>query len=62
MAIQPNPDRNQEYMYRMWGTTNLITDYWTGKTQKNELREVVGDNLREKQENNDKNDQQTLSE
>lgn len=62
MANQPNPDRNTEYMYKMWGTTNLITDYWTGRTQKNELREVVGDNLRETQGNNDETDQQTLSE
>tara|TARA_B100000035_G_scaffold70522_1_gene57896 strand:- start:512 stop:670 length:159 start_codon:yes stop_codon:yes gene_type:complete len=22
-------DRDTEYMYRMWGTTSLITDYWT---------------------------------
>ena len=22
-------DRDQDYMYKMWGTTTLITDYWT---------------------------------
>ena len=22
-------DRDAKYMYRMWGTTGLITDYWT---------------------------------
>ncbi len=22
-------DRDTEYMYKMWGTTSLITDYWT---------------------------------
>jgi|TARA_B100000035_G_C20720872_1_gene431178 hypothetical protein len=21
-------DRDPEYMYKMWGTTSLITDYW----------------------------------
>jgi hypothetical protein len=27
MAINPNPDRNSDYMYKMWGTTKLVTDY-----------------------------------
>lgn len=22
-------DRDSKYMYQMWGTTNLITDYWS---------------------------------
>ena len=22
-------DRDKNHMYRMWGTTNLITDYWS---------------------------------
>ena len=22
-------DRDVKYMYQMWGTTSLITDYWT---------------------------------
>lgn len=48
MAMNPNPDRNLDYMRKTWGTTSLITDYWSGKTSKNELREVVGDDLREK--------------
>jgi hypothetical protein len=27
MAIQPNPDRNVNYMMDNWGTNKLITDY-----------------------------------
>jgi hypothetical protein len=27
MATQPNPDRNSDYMMKMWGTNHLITDY-----------------------------------
>ena len=48
MAMHPDPDRDKEYMYKMWGTTNLITDYWSGNLKKEdtqELREVVGDDL-----------------
>lgn len=51
MAIHQNPDRNKDYMYKMWGTTNLITDYWTGKLRKEELKEIVGDNDRKKEQN-----------
>jgi hypothetical protein len=35
-------DRDQNYMYQMWGTTSLITDYSKNTNQK-EIREVVGD-------------------
>jgi len=48
MANNPNPDRNSEYMYKMWGTTNLITDYWSlPKQQKEEkmLREIANDDM-----------------
>ena len=27
MAMNPNPDRDVEYMYEKWGTNRLITDY-----------------------------------
>lgn len=60
MAIHPNPDRNKDYMYKMWGTTDLITDYWTGNVEKEELREVVGDNDHKKEQNF--NDDKTLLE
>ena len=51
MAIHQNPDRNKDYMYKMWGTTNLITDYWTGKLRKEELKEIIGDNDSKKEQN-----------
>lgn len=56
MAIHQNPDRDKEYMYRMWGTTNLITDYWSGKylhKEQQELREVVGDDKEKKIKNSE---------
>ena len=31
-------DRDKQYMYQMWGTTSLITDY-----NKNLIREVVSE-------------------
>ena len=27
MANNPNPDRDVEYMRKMWGTEGLVTDY-----------------------------------
>ncbi len=27
MAMNPNPDRNTQFMKENWGTTRLITDY-----------------------------------
>lgn len=27
MAVNPEPDRDVNYMKEMWGTTKLITDY-----------------------------------
>jgi len=29
MANNPNPDRDVAYMKEYWGTTCLITDYWS---------------------------------
>ena len=60
MAVHPNPDRDKDYMYKMWGTTNLITDYWSGNLAKKELREVVGDSETIKKEDSDNS--QTLFE
>ena len=45
MAIFPNPDRDPNYMKEMWGTTELITDYWSRPTQKKMLREIVEDDM-----------------
>ena len=35
MAINPNPDRNVEFMKENWGTTHLITDYTPEKRKNN---------------------------
>jgi len=42
MATQPNPDRNLNYMYQMWGTTYLVTDYHTPKKV---IQEIMHDDL-----------------
>jgi hypothetical protein len=34
MAINPSPDRDTNYMKKMWGTTKLITDYGALNTTK----------------------------
>jgi len=44
MAIHPNPDRNEDYMRETWGTTRLITDYWT-QPKKKMLREIANDDI-----------------
>ena len=44
MANNPNPDRNVDYMYETWGTTSLITDYWS-KPKGKMLREIANDDL-----------------
>ena len=41
-------DRNEEYMKEVWGTTSLITDYWslpknTPQDTPVELKEVLND-------------------
>jgi hypothetical protein len=46
MANSPNPDRNVNYMRETWGTTSLITDYWSNPEPKQEmLREIANDGL-----------------
>jgi len=46
MANNPNPDRNVNYMRETWGTTSLITDYWSNPQPKQEmLREIANDGL-----------------
>jgi len=44
MAMNPNPDRDPNYMYERWGTKNLITDYDTNPSGKM-LREIANDEL-----------------
>ena len=36
MANNPNPDRDVEYMRKMWGTEGLVTDYgdWANQNQR----------------------------
>jgi hypothetical protein len=46
MAMNPNPDRNANYMREMWGTNHLITDYWTENSKKPQvLQEIMHDDL-----------------
>jgi len=50
MANSP-VDRDSEYMYKMWGTTNLITDYWTKaqkkvKQEERTIQEIMHDDIR----------------
>jgi len=44
MAMNPNPDRNTNYMRETWGTDRLITDYASSTKQKM-LREIANDDL-----------------
>ena len=50
-------DRDVDYMYQMWGTTSLITDYWTKPKKSNDcaeeicIQEIMHDDLNEDQEN-----------
>lgn len=37
-------DRDQNYMYQMWGTTNLITDY-NVKLEKRTIQEIMHDDI-----------------
>ena len=34
-------DRDTNYMYKMWGTTSLITDYWCSPHQTNDNAEEI---------------------
>ena len=35
-------DRDRDYMYRMWGTKDLITDYWSSPKESNDCAEENG--------------------
>ena len=37
-------DRDKNYMYQMWGTTNLVTDYDT-KFDKRTIQEIMHDDV-----------------
>ena len=43
MAIHPNPDRDTNYMRSTWGTTSLVTDYWSNPKPQKMLREIAND-------------------
>jgi len=43
MAIHPNPDRDTNYMRSAWGTTSLVTDYWSTPKAPKMLREIAND-------------------
>jgi len=46
MAMNPNPDRNANYIHEMWGTSKLVTDYWSENTKKPQvLQEIMHDDL-----------------
>lgn len=45
MAIHQQPDRNVNYMKEVWGTTHLVTDYWSGKSKPKMLREINEDDM-----------------
>ena len=36
-------DRDKEYMYKMWGTKDLITDYWSMPKESNDCAEENSD-------------------
>lgn len=33
-------DRDRDYMYQMWGTTSLITDYWKKPQKTHDPEEI----------------------
>jgi len=37
-------DRDKNYMYQMWGTTNLVTDY-NVKLEKKTIQEIMHDDV-----------------
>ena len=45
MANSPNPDRNVDYMYQMWGTTHLATDYNAPDPRKKVIQEIMHDDI-----------------
>ena len=38
-------DRDKDYMYRMWGTTKLVTDYPMNEEKKKVLQEIMHDDI-----------------
>ena len=51
-------DRDTNYMYKMWGTTKLITDYWKGPAgsdapEEYDLSEVMHHRAKKNKEQND---------
>ena len=38
-------DRDQNYMYQMWGTTKLITDYNSSPEKKKVIQEIMHDEV-----------------
>ena len=51
MAIQPNPDRNTDFMYQTWGTNRLITDYSPLDEQKKVIQEIMHDEIEKNKHN-----------
>ena len=45
MATNPNPDRNQDFMYSMWGTRHLVTDYGSENQSKKVIQEIMHDEI-----------------
>jgi hypothetical protein len=43
-------DRNRDFMYKMWGTDKLVTDYGAVKSE-SMLREIANDDLTPKKHN-----------
>jgi len=49
-------DRDKNYMKSMWGTTSLMTDYWSlprkdQNEEKNVIQEIMHDDLNSNQKN-----------
>tara|TARA_A200000159_G_scaffold50102_1_gene46324 strand:+ start:4074 stop:4253 length:180 start_codon:yes stop_codon:yes gene_type:complete len=50
-------DRDKDYMYKMWGTQGLITDYWTQPHETNDcaeelcIQEIMHDDKKKGQKN-----------
>ena len=38
-------DRDQNYMYNMWGTTKLVTDYSISENKKKVIQEIMHDEI-----------------
>ena len=51
MANNPNPDRDREYMYQMWGTDKLVTDYTVKEENKKVIQEIMHDEIPSRKHN-----------